>query len=131
MTYLKPNETEAERLSGVRVEDEVSARKAAERLLAGGVRHVIVTLGAKGALWMSPSESGFVPGCHVDALDSTAAGDAFSGALACAVARGQGLADAVHYAGLVGDLSVTRLGAQPSLPTNEEVRRFAETMGAR
>ena len=127
-TYLKPNESEAERLTGLRVQDDASAREAAERLLASGVRVAIVTLGAKGAFWMNREQSGFVPGCRVDALDSTAAGDAFSGALACAIARGECIEEAVRFAGLVGALSVTRLGAQPSLPTEAEAHRFSESM---
>jgi ribokinase len=129
VTYLKPNETEAERLTGIPVRDEASALQAAEKLLANGVRHAIVTLGAKGALWADGQRSCFVPGIRVQALDSTAAGDAFSGALACALARGLGLDEAVRYAGLVGALSVTRLGAQPSLPTTEEVERFQKDEG--
>jgi ribokinase len=124
VAYVKPNETEAERLTGIPVRDEASARQAAARLLEGGVRHAIITMGAKGALWVERERSGFVPGHRVEAVDSTAAGDAFSGALACALARGLALDEAVRYAGLVGALSVTRLGAQPSLPTEEEVRRF-------
>jgi ribokinase len=126
VSYLKPNETEAERLSGVPVTDETSARKAAGVLLQNGARNVIITLGAKGALWVTPQQSGFVPGRRVEALDSTAAGDAFSGGLACALARGLSLEAAVRYASCVGALSVTRLGAQPSLPTREEVERFME-----
>jgi len=129
VTYLKPNETEAERLTGLRVEDEASARKAADKLLQSGARHAIITLGAKGALWAGPQQSGFLPGYRVEALDSTAAGDAFSGALACALARGLSLEAAVEYASLVGAFSVTRLGAQPSLPTEEELRQFAESLG--
>jgi ribokinase len=131
VTYLKPNETEAERLTGIPVRDEASALQAAEKLLANGVRNAIVTLGAKGALWANGRRSCFVPGMAVEALDSTAAGDAFSGALACALARGLGLDEAVRYAGLVGALSVTRLGAQPSLPTKEEVERFKARMAMR
>lgn len=124
VTYLKPNESEAERLTGIRVVDEASARQAASRLLQAGARHAIVTLGAKGAFWLGSNESGLVPARRVEALDSTAAGDAFSGGLACALARGVSLGEAVEYASLVGALSVTKLGAQPSLPTEEEVRRF-------
>lgn len=125
VTCLKPNETEAERLTGIPGRDEASARLAAARLLEGGARYAIITLGAKGALWVERERSGFVAGNRVEAVDSTAAGDAFSGALACALARGLALEEAVRYAGLVGALSVTRLGAQPSLPTEEEVRQFA------
>jgi ribokinase len=126
VTYLKPNETEAECLTGIPVRDEASARRAADQLLREGVRYVIVTLGAAGALWAGPQQTGFVPGFPVAAVDSTAAGDAFSGGLACALARGLLLEEAVRYASLAGALSATRLGAQPSLPTEEEVRRFAE-----
>ena len=124
VSYLKPNETEAERLTGIAVTDEASARKAADKLLQNGAHNAIVTLGAKGALWASAGQSGFVPGCRVEAIDSTAAGDAFSGGLACALARGMSLEESVRYASCVGALSVTRLGAQPSLPTEEEVRKF-------
>jgi len=129
VSYLKPNETEAERLTGIPVTDEASARKAAEQLLQNGARNAIITLGAKGALWLSADQSGFVPGCRVEALDSTAAGDAFSGGLACALARGTSLEESVRYASYVGALSVTRLGAQPSLPTESEVRVFTERQG--
>jgi ribokinase len=126
VSYLKPNETEAERLTGIAVSDEASARKAADKLLENGVQNAIVTLGAKGALWVGGGQSGFVPGCRVEAVDSTAAGDAFSGGLACALARGLSLEEAVRYASCVGALSVTRLGAQPSLPTEREVHAFTE-----
>ena len=129
IAYLKPNETEAERLTGIRVEDETTARRAADKLRAGGVRDTIITLGAKGVFWLGPMGSGFLPGFRVEALDSTAAGDAFSGALACALARGVSLGESVRYASLVGALSVTRLGAQSSLPTADEVRRFASGLG--
>jgi ribokinase len=122
---VKPNETEAERLTGIAVTDEATAVEAAQQLLQRGAQSAIVTLGAKGAVWIGGEKSGFVPGFRVDALDSTAAGDAFSGGLACALARGLPLDQAVRYASLVGALSVTRMGAQPSLPTREEVERFA------
>ncbi len=126
---VKPNETEAERLTGIAVTDEASARQAAQRLLECGAQSTIVTLGAKGAVWRGEGKAGFVPAFRVDARDSTAAGDAFSGGLACALARGLPLDEAVRYASLVGALSVTRLGAQPSLPTREEVERFAASAG--
>jgi ribokinase len=128
VSYLKPNETEAERLTGVPVHDETSARAAAEKLLQGGARHVIITMGAKGALVVSPGQTAMVPSCRVAAVDSTAAGDAFSGALACALARGEALEAAVRYASLAGALSVTRLGAQPSLPTAAELAEFEKSI---
>jgi ribokinase len=121
---IKPNEHEAEQLTGVAVTDEASAREAAVRLLDRGVRHVVITLGARGALWISGEKSCFVEGTVVEAVDSTAAGDAFSGGLACAIARGESLEAAVREACLVGALATTRLGAQPSMPTAEELARF-------
>ncbi len=128
VTCVKPNETEAERLSGVAVRDEESARLAAAKLLASGVRSAVITLGAKGAFWTEGEQAGFVGGLRVEAVDSTAAGDAFSGALACGLARKQPLDEAVRYATVVAALSVTRLGAQPSLPTSDEVERFRATL---
>lgn len=129
VTYLTPNETEAERLTRVPVCDESSARTAAEKLLETGARHVIITMGSKGALTASAAEAAMTLSQRVEARDSTAAGDAFNGGLACAVAKGLPLHDAVRYASLVGALSVTKLGAQPSLPTAEELREFADTTG--
>lgn len=126
VTYLTPNETEAERLTGVKVEDEASAEAAAVNLLQRGAGNVIVTLGAKGALVATPDRVALVPSYEVEPRDSTAAGDAFNGGLASALAKGLPLEEAVREASLVGALSVTRLGAQPSLPTGEEVRRFAK-----
>ena len=124
VTYLTPNETEAQRLTGIPVTDEATARTAAEKLLGAGARCVIVTLGAKGALVARGDGAEMIPGHAVEARDSTAAGDAFNGGLAAALAGGLSLQDAVRRANLAGALSVTRLGAQPSLPTAEELRRL-------
>ena len=126
VAYLTPNESEAERLTGIQVRDEASARAAAKKLLDSGARNVIVTLGSKGAVVCTPDQENLIPGYQVDARDSTAAGDAFNGGLAAALARGLALEDAVRQANLVGALSVTKMGAQPSLPTEDELRRFAE-----
>ena len=129
VAYLTPNETEAELLTGIPVCDEASARQAAERLLEVGTRHVIVTLGAKGAQTTSPGGTTLVPSTPVEAVDTTAAGDAFNGGLAWALAGGMPLPEAVRQACLVGALSATRLGAQPSLPTKEELDEFAGSLG--
>jgi len=131
VTYLTPNESEAEGLTGIQVRDEASARAAADELLGRGVRHVIVTLGSKGALMAGPDGASFIPSHAVDARDTTAAGDAFNGSLASALAKGMYLQEAVRQASLAGALSVTRMGAQPSLPTEEELRRFAEEVAGR
>ncbi len=130
IAYLTPNENEAAQLTGIQVVDESSARRAAERLLLEGAQHVIMTLGAKGALVAGPRGAALVPARQVDALDSTAAGDAFNGGLAVAIGSGAALDEAVERASLVAALSVTRLGAQTSLPTVEELRRFAESQAA-
>ncbi|OHB85230.1 MAG: ribokinase [Planctomycetes bacterium RBG_16_64_12] len=131
VTYLTPNESEAQRLTGIQVRDETSARAAAEKLLKSGARYVVVTLGAKGALVAGPQKAILIPGYAVEARDSTAAGDAFNGGLAAALAKGLPLDEAVREANLAGALSVTRMGAQPSLPTAEELRRFAKEVRGR
>ena len=131
VTCLTPNESEAERLTGIQVRDEAGARAAADRLLQSGVHHVIITLGAKGSLLAGEGQMLLVPGYPVDARDSTAAGDAFNGGLGAALARGRSWEEAVRDASLVGAFAVTRLGAQPSLPTEEDLRRFAKTAAKR
>jgi ribokinase len=128
VSYLKPNESEAERLTGIRVIDEATAADAAQALVRGGVSTAIITLGSRGACWATLGGAGLVPGYAVRAMDSTAAGDGFSAALACELARGKPLAAAVQFANLVGALTATRPGAQPSLPTRDEVDRFAAAM---
>lgn len=117
---LTPNEHEAALLTG-----EQDPEKAAAVLLERGVKTVVVTLGETGALVaVSPSKMVRIPAYPVEAVDTTAAGDAFNGGLAVALAHEQNLEAAVRYASAVGAISVTRLGAQPSLPTAEEVSGF-------
>ena len=124
LDYLIPNESETALLTGIEVADINSAKEAAERLREEGVGTVILTLGARGAFLVSAEESVHVPGYSVEVVDTTAAGDAFVGGLAMALAQGQNLAKAVRYANAAGALAVTRLGAQPSLPTHQEVEEF-------
>lgn len=116
---LTPNEHEAETLTG-----EHEPERAAQTLLARGVKTVIITLGEAGALWATATHSERVPGFHVQAVDTTAAGDAFNGGLAVALARGELTPSAIRYAHAVAALSVTKLGAQPSLPTAQAVTEF-------
>jgi ribokinase len=122
--YLTPNESEAGLLAGLTVTDEATAREAAAKLLRDGPRSVIVTLGAAGALVADDRPMRLLPAPKVQALDTTAAGDAFNGGLACALASGKPIDEAIRYAAAVGALAVTKLGAQPSLPTADEVSRF-------
>ncbi|MDO4558692.1 MAG: ribokinase [Planctomycetia bacterium] len=126
LTYLKPNEHEARSLTGVAVTDVASAKTAAGVLLEKGVKNVIVTLGATGALWCGGDDEAFVPSCPVEAMDSTAAGDAFSGALGAAIAHGIGIQDALRFATRAASISVTRPGAQPSLPSLEELGAYED-----
>lgn len=121
---IKPNETEAEILTGVKVTDEASAGKAADVLLAKGIGTVIITLGEKGLMLATKDGKEMIANNKVEAVDSTAAGDAFTGSLAYGLANGQSLRDAAVYANMVAAISVTRLGAQSSMPTKEEVDAF-------
>jgi len=124
LDYLIPNESETVLLTGIEVADINSAKAAAERLRGEGVGTVILTLGDRGAFLVSATESVHVPGYEVEVVDTTAAGDAFVGGFAVALAQGQNLAEAVRYANAAGALAVTGLGAQPSLPTRQEVEEF-------
>ncbi len=121
---LTPNETEAGILTGIDVTDDNSARAASELLLAKGVKAVILTLGARGYLLADGQTAEFVLPRKVVAVDSTAAGDAFSGALAVGIAQGKTLGRAARFANVVAALSVTKMGAQPSMPTLKEVQDF-------
>jgi ribokinase len=121
---LKPNESEAGILTGIEVADEGSARAACKSLLARGVKAVILTMGAKGFLLADAEGAQFVPAVEVDAVDATAAGDAFAGSLAVGLAQGQKLLDAALFANYVAALSVTKIGAQSSMPSKQEVAVF-------
>ena len=127
VTVLTPNRGEAALLSGIEVVDEATARAAANALLGMGVSHVVITLGAEGALWIGQGEEDRVAGMAVEALDTTGAGDAFNGALATALGVGDSMRRAARFATVAGALATTQLGAQPSLPTREMV----EILGAR
>lgn len=124
---ITPNETEAELLTGIRVTDETSTRQAAHKLHEAGVPNVVITLGARGAYVSSlPQADGPVYGTMVaappvTAVDTTAAGDCFNGALVVALAEGLSLLDAVAFACKAASISVTRMGAQASLPHRHEV----------
>lgn len=122
LTVLKPNETEASFITGIEVNSPQTAKEAIRQLHARGVRQVIITLGKEGVLVSDgASEPIHVPSISVEAVDSTAAGDAFSGALACALAEGKSLVEAAQFAVIAAGLSVTKLGAQQSMPTRPEV----------
>jgi len=127
--FLIPNETELSLLTGMDVKDIPSTEQAARVLLKRGVKHVIVTLGSKGALIvdeeMSPRRHGdastHVDTFKVNVVDTTAAGDAFIGGFATALLENKSLEESVCYGCACGALATTKFGAQPSLPTKEEV----------
>ena len=122
--YLIPNESEATALSGVPVDSLDSAKVAAARLIALGAGKVIITLGAQGSLFASGSRLEHFPAPVVKAIDTTAAGDTFVGGFAAALANGQDEAAAIRFGQEAAALSVTRAGAQPSIPTLSDVQAF-------
>jgi ribokinase len=124
VSILTPNETEAELLTGIAVTDTASAAVAAAKLRARGVQTVIITLGARGSFVATESGGQLVSGFKVEAVDTTAAGDIFNGALAVALAEGKPLDQAVRFGHAAAAISVTRLGAQPSAPTRREIEKF-------
>jgi ribokinase len=124
VTILTPNEAEAEMLTGIKVEDEGSAEDAGRILISKGVNKVIITIGRKGALILDSSGSELVGGFKVHAVDTTAAGDIFNGALAVALAEKKNIWEAVRFANAAAALSVTRLGAQPSAPIRNDILEF-------
>jgi ribokinase len=121
---ITPNETEAQALTGIVVETDADAQKAADALHAYGIQTVLITLGARG-VWVSEQGKGeLVPGFRVQALDTTAAGDTFNGALVTAQLEGLPMAQAIRFAHAAAAISVTRSGAQPSIPLRSEVDAF-------
>jgi ribokinase len=124
VAIITPNQKEAESLTGIAVTDEFSAAKAAGILRQKGIQTVIVTMGAAGAYVSGPNNSAMIPGYSVNVADTTAAGDVFNGALVVALTEQQLLEEAVRFACRAAAISVTRLGAQASAPTREEVDLF-------
>jgi ribokinase len=124
---LIPNESEAALLTGRSVESEEEARAAAQELLRLGVETVIITLGKRGALLAQDGSAARIPSFEVVAVDTTAAGDAFVGSFAVALAEGKMLREAVRWGNAAGALAATKMGAQPSLPTREALERLLES----
>jgi len=118
---ITPNETEAEMLTNIKVTDTKSAQKAAEELQSYGVKNVIITMGGSGAYLHTEKISKMIPVVPVKAIDTTAAGDIFNGALAVSIAEGSDLEDAVRFANKAASISVTRMGAQASAPFRKEI----------
>lgn len=123
---ITPNETEAEMISGVKITDTDSAVEAARKISEMGVENVIITLGSKGALVYSSETYELVPAYRVEAVDTTAAGDVFNGALTVALSEGRSQIEAVRFACKASAISVTRSGAQSSVPYRSEVDIFTQ-----
>ena len=126
VTFLTPNETETAILCGVQSEELNPATTPgfARSLVRRGAHNVIIKMSSRGAYVAASTVEDFLPAFKVKAVDSTAAGDAFNGGLAVALMRGQDLLGAARFASAVAALSVTRMGAQPSMPTARDVDRF-------
>ncbi|EJG0604099.1 ribokinase [Cronobacter sakazakii] len=126
---ITPNETEAEKLTGVKVSDDESAAQAAAVLHQKGIETVIITLGSRG-VWLSVNGEGQrVPGFRVKAVDTIAAGDTFNGALMTALLEGTPMLEAIRFAHAAAAIAVTRPGAQPSVPWRNEIDAFLQAQG--
>ena len=129
LDIITPNETEAEKLTGVRVDNEADAAKAAQILHEKGIKTVLITLGSRG-VWASVNGEGCrIPGFKVQAIDTIAAGDTFNGALITALLEEKPLAEAIRFAHAAAAIAVTRKGAQPSVPWRKEIDDFLGQQG--
>jgi ribokinase len=126
---IAPNETEAAAITGLRLSSRADALVAARQLVAQGARGVLITLGGDGALYCDQTRSLHCPAVAVQAVDTTAAGDAYIGALGAALVEGRELPDSLGLAAAAAALSVTRLGAQPSLASHAELTDFIARHG--
>lgn len=126
---IVPNETEAERLTGIPIVDEAAALRAAQWFAARGVNRTLITLGSRGVFLYDAGESRMIPAYNVNCVDSTGAGDAFCGGLVTGLAEGMGLNRAARFANAVAALSVQKLGTAPSMPDRKEIDSFLEAMG--
>lgn len=118
---ITPNETEAEKLTGITIESAEDAFKAADCLLGKGVKNVIITMGSSGSVVCNASMKEVVPSRKVTAVDTVGAGDVYNGALVTALSEGKDLVEAARFATVASSIAVTRPGAQPAVPTRQEV----------
>ncbi|AHG74091.1 Ribokinase [Mannheimia sp. USDA-ARS-USMARC-1261] len=124
LDMITPNETEAEMLTGIKVVDETSAKLAAQAFHQKGIEKVLITLGSKGVFVSENGQGEIVAGFRVNAVDTTAAGDTFNGALVTAMLEDKPLNEAIRFAHAAAAISVTRKGAQPSIPSRQEALDF-------
>lgn len=126
--FIVPNELEAQFLTGVTWKGKQEIRKAADRLLNMGVKNVVITLGPNGLFFKNRTEELWMGAFRVNVIDTTAAGDAFLGALATGLSESKPIQEALKFATGAGALATTKLGAQPSLPTRKELGTFLNRM---
>lgn len=121
---ITPNEVEAEILTGIPVDSKENADKAADWFFEKGVENVLITLGGRGVYIATDEKRAIIPAYHVDAIDTTGAGDAFNGGLVAALAEGKNLWEAAAFANALAAIAVQRLGTTPAMPTREEIEQF-------
>lgn len=121
---LTPNETELEILSGIKINNEEDIKKAANIMMDKGVKQLIVTLGSKGCLYLDKNTMTFKKSYKVDAIDTTAAGDTFTGALCVALSQNKSIDDAMDFASKAAAISVTRVGAQTAIPNLYDIENI-------
>lgn len=121
---ITPNEVEAEIITGISIDGEENAKKAADWFFAKGVKNVLFTLGSRGVYIASREKQSMIPAYKVNAIDTTGAGDAFNGGLVAALAEGKDLWEAARFANALAALAVQRLGTTPAMPTREEIDEF-------
>lgn len=124
ISILTPNKKEAEMLTGIRIVNIQSAEEAAQKIVEKGVKTAIITLGSEGALVLHNNVFTQIPACLVNTVDTTAAGDTFNGALAVALSDGMNITEATAFGCKASAISVTRMGAQASIPFKWEVDAF-------
>ena len=124
--YLTPNENELELLTGIKILDEDGMERAARSLVNRGIKNVIITMGPRGVLFVDRDRKIKIPANKVEAVDTTAAGDAFNGALAFSLASGKNITEAIKLANVAASISVTRMGAQNSMPSMMELQQLTE-----
>ncbi len=122
--FLVPNELEAQALTGLKMKKDQELPKIAGRLLKMGIKNVVITLGPKGLYFKNDHEEIWMKAFKVKVVDTTAAGDAFMGGLACALSEGKPIREALRFANAAGALATTKLGAQPSLPLKKRLDAF-------
>ncbi|PKM49330.1 MAG: ribokinase [Firmicutes bacterium HGW-Firmicutes-7] len=121
---ITPNEVEAEILTGICIDGEENAKKAAAWFFAKGVKNVLITLGGRGVFIATKEKQEIIPAYKVNAIDTTGAGDAFNGGLVAALAEGKDLWEAAKFANALAAIAVQRLGTTPAMPTRVEIDEF-------